>query len=45
MYNSDIHPNGTIAFVIAKAFCPPNNTALDAQYHIVAIPGNQAETE
>lgn len=44
-YNDVPHPDDTIAFVIARAFCPPNDTAhLDA-YHLVPVPGNPTESE
>ncbi|KIM57181.1 hypothetical protein SCLCIDRAFT_29026 [Scleroderma citrinum Foug A] len=44
-YNDVPHPKDTIAFVIAKAFCPPNDTALLNAYHLIPVPGNPTETE
>ncbi|KAL4063096.1 hypothetical protein J3A83DRAFT_4060741, partial [Scleroderma citrinum] len=35
----------TIAFVIMRAYCPPNDTALLDAYHLIPVPGNLTETE
>ena len=34
-----------VAFVIAKAFCPPNDLVLLDAYHIFPVPGNPADEE
>ena len=44
-YNDVPHPDDTIAFVIARAYCPLNNTALLNAYHLIPVPGNPTETE
>ena len=44
-YNDVPHPDDTIAFVIARAYCPLNNTALLDAYHLIPVPGNLTETE
>ena len=44
-YNDIPYADDTIAFVIAKAFCPPNDTALLDAYHLVPVPGNPTEME
>ena len=45
LYNDIVHADDTIVFVIAKAFCPPNDTALLDAYHLVPVPGSPTETE
>ena len=44
-YNDVPHPDDTIAFVIARAFCPPNDTAHLDVYHLIPVPDNQTESE
>ena len=35
----------TLLLVIARAYCPPNDTALLDAYHLIPVPGNPTETE
>lgn len=44
-FNDVIHPDHTIAFIIAKAFCPPNEIALLDAYHIFPVPGNPGDED
>ena len=44
-YNDVVLPDDTIAFVVARAFCPPNETAFLDAYHLIPVPGNPTETE
>ena len=44
-YDHVIQADDTIAFVIAKVFCPPNDTALLNAYHLVPVPGSPTEME
>ena len=44
-FNDVVHMNNTVAFVIAKAFCPPNDLVLLDAYHIFPVPGNPADEE
>lgn len=44
-FNDIVHADNTIAFVVAKAFCPPNETALLDAYHIFPVPGNPADED
>ncbi|KIM65723.1 hypothetical protein SCLCIDRAFT_1158130 [Scleroderma citrinum Foug A] len=39
-FNDVIHADHTIMFIVAKAYCPPNDIALLNAYHIFPIPGN-----
>lgn len=44
-YNDVVLPDDTIAFIVARAFCPPNETAFLDAYHLIPVPGNPTETE
>ena len=41
-FNDVVHVNDTVAYVIARAFCPPNKPVLLDTYHIFPVPGNPA---
>ena len=44
-YSDIVHANDTITFLIARAFCPPNDIVLLDAYHLVPIPGSPTEME
>ncbi|KAH7919836.1 hypothetical protein BV22DRAFT_996804, partial [Leucogyrophana mollusca] len=44
-FNDIVHPDNTVAFVVAKAYFPNNDTVLLDASHVIAMPGNPASED
>ncbi|KAH7907760.1 hypothetical protein BJ138DRAFT_1014023 [Hygrophoropsis aurantiaca] len=42
-FNDVVHPDNTVAFIVAKAHFPAHDTLLLDAYHIIPVPGNPSD--